>query len=110
MVHTRRQLDWSVFGEREIPFKPMVTVSKSDSWRYSPFLPEVMADPFPSYRRLRDEAPAYYMAEYDSWALSRFDDIWTATERPGPTAAYRIWRRRCWSNYGPKGRSPPCTA
>jgi cytochrome P450 len=66
---------------------------------YSPFLPEVMEDPFPFYRRLRDEAPAYYMEEYDSWALSRFEDIWQATERPeifttvrGTTAAQAISR------------------
>ncbi len=52
----------------------------TESLRYSPFLPEVMADPFPFYRRLRDEAPAYHLAEYDAWALSRFEDIWQATE------------------------------
>ena len=75
----------------------MATAPTSDSLRYSPFLPEVMADPFPTYRRLRDEAPAYYMAEYDCWALSRFDDIWKAAEEPdiftttrGTTAAQAI--------------------
>ena len=52
----------------------------TDRLRYSPFLPEVMADPFPFYRRLRDEAPAYHLAEYDAWALSRFEDVWQATE------------------------------
>ncbi len=26
---------------------------------YNPFLPEVMADPYPIYRRMRDEAPVY---------------------------------------------------
>lgn len=64
---------------------------------YSPFLPEVMEDPFPFYRRLRDEAPAYYMADYDAWALSRFEDVWKATEQPevfttihGTTAAQAI--------------------
>lgn len=51
--------------------------------RYSPFLPEVMRDPFPFYRRLRDEAPAYHLEEYDAWALSRFEDIWQATEDDG---------------------------
>lgn len=48
--------------------------------RYSPFLPEVMADPFPFYRRLRDEAPAYHLEGYDTWVLSRFEDLWRATE------------------------------
>jgi len=65
--------------------------------RYSPFLPEVMQDPFPFYRRLRDEAPAYYMPDYDAWVLSRFEDIWSATEHPeifttihGTTAAQAV--------------------
>jgi cytochrome P450 len=47
---------------------------------YSPFRVEVMADPQPFYRRLRDEAPVYYIEEYDAWALSRFEDVWAATE------------------------------
>jgi cytochrome P450 len=32
-------------------------------------------DPYPAWRRLRDDAPAYYNDRYDFWALSRFDDI-----------------------------------
>lgn len=39
-------------------------------------MPEVLDDPLPIYRQLRDEAPAYYVEEFDCWALSRFDDIW----------------------------------
>ncbi len=46
---------------------------------YNPFSEEVMTDPHPVYLRLRDEAPAYHVKEYDCWALSRFDDIWTAS-------------------------------
>lgn len=57
-----------------------MTPSTPARLRYSPFLPEVMADPFPFYRRLRDEAPAYHLEEYDAWALSRFEDVWQATE------------------------------
>jgi len=57
-----------------------MTPSTPARLRYSPFLPEVMVDPFPFYRRLRDEAPAYHLEEYDAWALSRFEDVWQATE------------------------------
>ena len=57
-----------------------MTQSPPDLLRYSPFLPEVMRDPFPFYRRLRNEAPAYPLEEYDAWALSRFEDVWRATE------------------------------
>jgi len=46
---------------------------------YDPFAEAVRNDPHPWYRRLRDEAPAYYMERYDGWALSRFQDIWDAS-------------------------------
>jgi cytochrome P450 len=46
---------------------------------YDPFAASVRNDPHPWYRRLRDEAPAYYMEPYDAWALSRFHDIWEAS-------------------------------
>lgn len=55
----------------------------ADPIRYSPFDPEVMRDPYPVYRRLRDEAPAYPLPQYDAWALSRFEDVWRATEDDG---------------------------
>jgi cytochrome P450 len=43
---------------------------------YDPFDPAVMADPLPYYRTLRDEHPVYYLPQWDTFALSRFDDIW----------------------------------
>ena len=46
---------------------------------YDPFDPAVMADPLPYYRILRDEHPVYYI-EWDTFALSRFDDIWQVLE------------------------------
>jgi cytochrome P450 len=42
---------------------------------YNPFSYEIHEDPYPTYRRLRDEAPAYYNEELDFWALSRFEDV-----------------------------------
>ena len=45
---------------------------------YDPLSQDVLADPFPFYRRLRDEAPAYYSEKYDTWFLSRFADVWAA--------------------------------
>jgi cytochrome P450 len=43
---------------------------------YHPYSDEAIDDPYPLYRRLRDEAPAYYVEELDAWFLSRFEDIW----------------------------------
>jgi cytochrome P450 len=42
---------------------------------YDPFDAGINANPYPTFRRLRDEAPIYYNERYDVWALSRFDDI-----------------------------------
>jgi hypothetical protein len=38
---------------------------------YDPFSDECLDDPHPIYKRLRDEAPAYYAPELDCWFLSR---------------------------------------
>ncbi len=46
---------------------------------YDPYSRDVMRDPHPIYKRLRDEAPAYFLAKYDCWALSRFADIWAVS-------------------------------
>lgn len=42
---------------------------------YDPYKVEIEADPYPIYRRLREEAPLYYNAEFDFYALSRYDDV-----------------------------------
>ena len=47
---------------------------------YDPFDPAVMADPLPYYRVLRDEHPVYYVDKWDTYALSRFADIWQVLE------------------------------
>ena len=41
---------------------------------YDPFSYELDADPYPVYRRLRDEAPVYYNERLDFYALTRFED------------------------------------
>ena len=39
-----------------------------------------MANPLPYYRILRDQHPVYYMPQWDTFALSRFEDIWQVLE------------------------------
>lgn len=53
----------------------MKTTAPPD-FSYDPFDPAVMADPFPYYRVLREHYPVYYLDKWDTFALSRFDDIW----------------------------------
>jgi len=42
---------------------------------YDPFDFEIDADPYPIWRRLREEQPVYYNERYDFFALSRFADV-----------------------------------
>ena len=42
---------------------------------YDPYDREIDADPYPTYRRLRAEAPLYYNEQSDFYAVSRFDDV-----------------------------------
>jgi cytochrome P450 len=42
---------------------------------YDPYAIEIDADPYPTYKRLRDEAPLYYNDRLDFWGLSRFADV-----------------------------------
>lgn len=42
---------------------------------YDPYDVAIDADPYPVYKRLRDEAPVYYDEKFDFWALSRFADV-----------------------------------
>jgi cytochrome P450 len=47
---------------------------------YDPFDPAVMADPLPYHRVLRDQHPVYYIDKWNTYALSRFADIWQVLE------------------------------
>jgi cytochrome P450 len=48
----------------------------------NPFSAEFHADPYPVYRRLRDEAPCYVNEEQGWYALSRYDDVLDASQQP----------------------------
>ena len=43
---------------------------------YHPHSAEIMEAPYGVYEKLRAEAPAFFVEEYDAWFLSRFEDIW----------------------------------
>jgi cytochrome P450 len=41
---------------------------------YDPYTAINLPDPYPLYKRLRDEAPLYYNEEHDFYAVSRYED------------------------------------
>jgi len=51
-----------------------VTTTDSDIY-YDPYDFEIDTDPYPIWRRLREERPLYYNDRYDFYALTRFDDV-----------------------------------
>jgi cytochrome P450 len=42
---------------------------------YDPYDVAIDADPYPTFRRMREEAPLYYNEQHDFYAVSRFADV-----------------------------------
>jgi cytochrome P450 len=53
--------------------------SRGAALEYDPFDWSIQRDPYPLYRRMRDEAPAYHNQKLGFWALSRYADVLEAT-------------------------------
>jgi cytochrome P450 len=51
-----------------------MTVADSEVY-YDPYDFEIDTDPYPIWKRLRDEKPLYYNSKHDFYALSRFADV-----------------------------------
>lgn len=47
----------------------------ADAVYYDPYNFEIDVDPYPVWRRMREESPLYYNDTIDFHALSRFDDV-----------------------------------
>lgn len=64
---------------------------------YDPWDVEIDLDPYPTFRRLRDESPVYYNERHDFWGLSRYADIDAALREPNklrrPRATSSKWSR-----------------
>jgi cytochrome P450 len=57
-------------------------VTDTATVHYSPYDYAVHEDPYPTYARLRAEAPLYRNDEFDFWALSRHADVLSAFRDP----------------------------
>ncbi len=52
-----------------------MTTSAPSELHYDPYDVELNADPYPMFKRLREERPLYYDETHDFYALSRFADV-----------------------------------
>jgi cytochrome P450 len=97
-----------------------MTGSAAKAFEFDPFSIEVMADPDHYYRLLRDQYPAYYSNQYDTYFFSRFSDVWevlrvgnntfVATEGNLPTPEYLRTHRNSgappFASINPMGPGP----
>ncbi len=60
----------------------MTTTTRDDLY-YDPYDPVLQYDPFPTFARMREEAPLYYNEEHEFFAVSRFADVEAVLKDPG---------------------------
>ena len=53
----------------------MNAVGTASDVYYDPYDVTINADPYPVFKRLREEAPLYYNEQYDFFAVSRYEDV-----------------------------------
>ena len=58
----------------EVRNAPMTVTNDTDVY-YDPYYVNINADPYPTYARLREEAPIYYNDRYDFWGAVRHSDV-----------------------------------
>lgn len=56
----------------------MVSTGSTTKARFDPYDHAIQDDPFPVYRRLREEQPLFHNVEHDFWVLSRHADVHAA--------------------------------
>jgi cytochrome P450 len=50
-------------------------MSVAEAIEFRPDAPAFLRDPFPAYRRLREEDPVHWSPRLKSWVLTRYDDV-----------------------------------
>ena len=82
------------------------------SAQYNPILPEVLADPYPYYKLLREEDPVHWSEALDAWVLTRYDDVVAvlkdlrfSADRRGARNRFVQQAEATAEEYGPIGRA-----
>jgi cytochrome P450 len=64
-------------------------MTSRDEIYYDPYDLDLQLDPYPVFRRLREEAPLYYNEKHDFFAVSRFDDVESVLKDAGTFSSAR---------------------
>jgi cytochrome P450 len=72
---------------RGMSYRPDPSTTRHEIMASPPdiFAPEFAADPYPHYRRMRDEYPLYFHGPTRAWILSRYEDVRMALSNPSFT-------------------------
>ena len=82
-------------GMHETPAAP--TSDQTDERqgaRYELLDPAVLQDPYPLYRRMRDEAPVHRDRRFMGWILTSYDDVLAVLRDPRVSSHRAAARRR----------------
>jgi cytochrome P450 len=66
-----------------------MTTTTRDEVYYDPYDPDLQQNPYPAFRRLREEAPLYYNDQHDFYAVSRFADVEGVLKDPATYSSAR---------------------
>ena len=80
--------------------------------QFNPFTPEVLANPYPMYKALRQSAPVFFSDFMESWVLTRYQDVdfvlsdsrFSADRRQGRTRFSEMLAQQ-EADFGPFGRT-----
>ena len=85
--------------------QPPVAGSVTAPLAFDPFSSSHWSDPYPLYRRLREEAPVYWAETSRVYCVSRFDDVETVfrdTERFSSEGAFDVVFEATSPHIGPR--------
>ena len=70
-------------GMHETPAAPTAYQSaEGETTRYELLDPAALQDPYPPYRRMRDEAPVHRDRRFMGWILTSYDDVLAVLRDP----------------------------
>jgi cytochrome P450 len=86
----------------------------TDAVTFDPYDYALQDDPYPTYKRLRDEAPLHHDEEHDFWLLTRHEDVYRVfrtdrgfSSRMGVTLDKSAWTRHAHKSMSFLAMDPP---
>jgi cytochrome P450 len=76
-----------------------MSATNPEAVQWDPYNPQYFRDPYPVFRRLREEAPLYHNAEHGFYALSRYVEVERALKDTQSLTPSRTDSACAWNPY-----------